>query len=448
MVAISRALKRIGHEYKARLTPNAIRQVCQRVGHEFRQRVLGPVETIHLFLLQVLHGNTACTHLCHWVDWTFTASAHCQARARLSVAVFRELLTHAVDAMRQATDDLGRWRGHRVFLLDGSSFSMPDTPELQAHFGQSCQQRPGCGFPTAHLLALFDAATGLLLDVLAGPLVTHDLARACDLHPHLRPGDVLLGDRAFGTFAHLTLLLQRQVHAVLRIHQAVITDFRPGRAHNDPRKGKQVKGRPRSRWIARLGPLDQIVAWLKPKSPTRWMTPEQHAALPETIRVRELRYRITRRGFRTRGVLLVTTLLDAQAYPADALAELYRGRWQVETHLAHLKRTMGMDVLHCHTVDGVMKELYMFALVYNLVRCVMLESARQQGVAPDCISFIDALRWLCTGGGMRLDRLCLVPRRPGRFEPRVVKRRPKPYKRMTKPRRQLRNELVRKHVRA
>ena len=130
------------------------------------------------------------------------------------------------------------------------------------------------------------------------------------------------------------------------------------------------------------------------------------------------------------------------------MAELYRGRWHVETHLAHLKRTLGLDVLHCRSVDGVRKELYMFALVYNLTRCVMLESARQQGVAPGGISFIDALRWLCTGGGMPLDRLCLVPRRPSRFEPRVAKRRPKPYKRMTKPRRQLRNELVRKHVRA
>ncbi|NIA16686.1 MAG: IS4 family transposase [Nitrospiraceae bacterium] len=448
MVAIVRALKRVSREYRERLAPNAILQICRNIGHTFRRRVLGPVETIHLFLQQVALGNTACTHLRLLTTSGFTAAAYCQARARLGVAIFRELLFQTIDARRRATDDFGRWRGHRVFHVDGSSFSMPDTPELRARFGQHSGQRLGCGFPTAHLLALFDAATGLIVDVLAGPLFTHDLSRVVDLHPHLRAGDVLVGDRAFGTFAHLALLWQRQVHGVLRIQQFVITNFRLGRPHNDPRHGKPVKGRPRSRWVARLGRLDQIVEWLKPRRPATWMSAEQHAALPEAIRVRELRYRITRPGFRVREVQLVTTLLDPQAYPADALAELYQDRWQVETNLGHLKTTLAMDVLHCKTVDGVLKELYMFALLYNLVRGVMLESAHLQGVAPDRISFIDALRWLSAGGDLPLDKLNTVPLRPDRSEPRVVKRRPKSHKLMTKPRNVLRNALERQQVRA
>ncbi len=448
MVTIKRALSRVGQEYKTLLAPNAILQVCQTVGYTFRQRILGPVQTIHLFLLQILHRNTACSHLRHLAGTNVSDVAYCQARMRLSLPVFRELLTGVIDSLRATTEAFGRWHGHRVFHLDGSSFSMPDTPELQKHFGQSGEQRKGCGFPTAHLLAMFDAASGFIIDVLASPLRTHDLTKAAWMHPQLRPDDILVADRALGTFAHLALLLQRRLHGVLRIQQAVITEFRPGRAHNDPRKGKYVKGRPRSIWIARLGHLDQVVDWLKPKQPPKWMSAEQYAMLPETIRVRELRYRISRRGFRSERIRLVTTLLDPQTYPADALAELYRCRWQVETNLGHLKQTMGMDVLHCKTVEGVLKELYMFALAYNLVRGVMLTSGRLQDVQADSISFIDALRWLCSGGGVPLEGLRIVPYRPDRVEPRVVKRRPKPYKRMTKPRRQLRNQLERKYVTA
>lgn len=448
MVGTHTALQRIGNEYKARLHPDAILKICRNVGHGFRQRVLGPAETLYLFLIQILHGNTACAHLRHLSDRVFSESAYCQARRRLSLAVFGELLATVTASLRSATETFGRWRGHRVFHLDGSSFSMPDTPELAAHFHYPTGQRDGCGFPTGHLLAMFDAATGLLVDVVTGPWHTADLAQAAQTHRHLEPGDVLVADRAFGTFAHLVQLCQRGVHAVCRVNQSIITSFRPGRPHCDPRRDKQVKGRPRSRWIAKLGPDDQIVEWLLPKGTPAWLTAEQAASLPHALRVRELRYRVTRRGFRTRRIRLVTTLLDPVAYPREALAELYCCRWQVEVNLRHLKQTMGMDVLRCQSVDGVLKELHMFALVYNLVRCVMLEAGRRQGVPPDWISFVDALRWLATAGrGVALDDLNLVRLRPGRIEPRVVKRRPKPYKRMTQPRHQLRKELERQHVR-
>jgi len=181
--------------------------------------------------------------------------------------------------------------------------------------------------------------------------------------------------------------------------------------------------------------------------PPAWPTPELFASFPETLCVRELRYRVAQAGFRTHTVTLVTTLLEVDLYPAEALAELYRLRWQVETNLRHLKQTMGLDVLHCQRVAGVMKELTVFALVYNLVRVVMLEAAQRQGVALARISFVDALRWLSTARpGEPLPPLVVNPHRPGRVEPRAVKRRPKPYPLLTKPRQEAQNPMIQQGI--
>jgi hypothetical protein len=179
------------------------------------------------------------------------------------------------------------------------------------------------------------------------------------------------------------------------------------------------------------------------------MTADQFAALPQELCVRELRYPIGQPGFRTRTVTLVTTLLAADQYPVEALAALYGRRWQVETNLRHLKQTMGLEVLHCRHLAGIMKELTVFALVYNLVRVVMLAAAKQQGVALERISFVDALRWL--GDSQRpkpMPRLVVNPFRPGRVEPRAVKRRPKAYVRLSKPRSIGRNALIQQSMRA
>jgi hypothetical protein len=192
-----------------------------------------------------------------------------------------------------------------------------------------------------------------------------------------------------------------------------------------------------------VGLADQVVAWLKPAQPPGWMTTADFAALPESVTVRELRYRIAAPGFRTRAITLVTTLLDEPVYTPDALAALYLRRWQVETHLRQLKQTMKLDVLKCETVAGVTKELTAYAVVYNLVRVVMLEAARRQGVAVDRISFIDALRWLAHARvGDALPPLVVNPERPHRIEPRTIKRRPKQYPWMSAPRPVLRKRLI------
>ncbi|HUU60056.1 MAG TPA: IS4 family transposase [Phycisphaerae bacterium] len=443
MVKVRAGLEKVKEDYRHVVPPEAILQMCQVHEHRFRQRILGPVETVYLFLIQILHGNAACSGLRHLAGMACSVNAYCQAKARLPLAVFRALLHWVCQSLRDVTDAARLWHGHRVFHVDGSSFSMPDTPELQGAFGQPGGQKAGCGFPVARLLAMFDAATGMILDVLASPLRTHEMSQVSSMHPSLRPGDVLVGDRGFCSYVHLALLSLRRMHAVFRIHQRILVDFRPGRRHAPPGVRKSPKGLPRSKWLRAVGVQDQIVEWYRPRSRPTWMTREQFERLPESLTLRELSYRIETPGYRTREIALVTTLLDPHQYPAEDLAELYRCRWQVEVNLRHLKQTMGMDVMRCKSPEGVLKEMLMFAMVYNLVCAVAYDAAAQQGVPPDRISFIDALRWLRTWEpGINLITLIVNPRRPGRFEPRVVKRRSKQYKLMTEPRTVLRKRLL------
>jgi Transposase DDE domain len=440
---ISHTLNTLRQDLAAKLGGDVIHHACRLAGHSWYDCcLLTPAAIIHWFLIQVLHGNTALTHVSLLAGRTFTASAFCQARARLPLAVFRTVLREMVKALIPDTEAVGRWRGHRTFLIDGSSFSMPDTPALQAHFGQPGNQAKGCGFPVAHILALFHAGTGLLLEVAAAPLRSHDMSGIIGILPLLMAGDVLVADRGFCSFAHLAMLMVKGAHAVFRLHQKQIVDFTPGRAHARPGQKRSPKGMPRSRWVSVCGVMDQVVEYFKPVVRPVWMSEDEYRALPESILVRELRYRITAPGFRTREVTLVTTLIDAEAYPADALADLYGTRWRVEENLKSLKQTMKMDVLKCMTVDGVLKELTVYAMAYNLVRVAMGQAAVRQDVEADRVSFIDALRWLRGAEeGEEMPELVVNPSRPGRYEPRVKKRRPKQYPMMRKPRAELRKLL-------
>ncbi len=457
MLCLAAALQQIEGQLTDTLSDDVIRRLCTELGYGWRERDLGPVVTTHLFVQQILHGNIAVAELRRLSRRDFTDSAYCQARARLPRALLERLQQAVTGTLVDTTEvrpsDL--WCGHRVFLLDGSSFSMPDTPALQKQFGQPGGQAAGCGFPVAHLLVRFDVTTGYLMQTEAAPLRTHDLSGVPALHAALRPGDVLVGDRAFGSFAHLALCHKHHIHGVFRAHQRQIIDFRPHRRHKTPPQGKGAKalkdqkGLPSSRWLKRLGKHDQLVEYPKPKERPTWMTAEEYAELPETIKVREVRFTIRQRGLRTRTVTLVTTLLDPEQYPAAELARLYGLRWGVETNLRHLKQTLGMDILRCETVEGVLKELTLFVLIYNLVRRVMWEAARRQDVAPDRISFIDAWRWLRHAEpGDALPTLVVNPVRPGRVEPRVRKRRPKQFPVMKKPRAVLRKALLTKKVAA
>jgi hypothetical protein len=442
-------LGRLRQDLAACLTPEAIQAAARQAGHSWRHRVLDPVTTLYLFIMQVLHGNTATSHVVQFGGWSFTDSAYCQVRKRLPLAIFHALLERTAATLRDATAAASDWYGHRVWILDGSGFSMPDTPELQRGFGQPGNQKPGCGFPVARWLALFDLATGMLLRSATAPLRTHDMALAGDIADDLKPGDVVLGDCGLCSYVHIAKLHVRGLHAVFRMHQRRIVDFTPGRPQA-PAKSKRTRaqGLPHSRWVRAYGDSDQVVIWPKPKSKPKGMTVEEYAELPEEMMVREVRYRIDAPGFRTTEITLVTTLVDATVYPAEALADLYYRRWQVELNFRHMKITMKMDVLRCETVDGVLKELAIFSLVYNLIRSAMVESARLQGVAPERISLVDTWRWLVGDGEKDESVLRVNPERRGRVEPRVRKRRPKQYPLMKKPRSALRKQLAAKQVAA
>lgn len=408
---------------------------------------LDPPTLIALFMRQIAAGNVSCDQVRLMGQDAFSASGYCQARMRLPLAVIQTLAREVYRKISDPfdRDDQHRWLGHRVLLIDATSFSMPDTPQLQAHFGQPGGQKKGCGFPVAHVLMLFNARTGLAVDAITAPLRTHEMSLASGTHQHMAQGDLVVGDDSFGSYPHLALLAGRGMFGLFPAHHVRIVDFTPGRPCIEPRKvakAKDAKGLPRSRWVKSLGENDQLVEWFKPAARPKWMTAAQWKQLPETLMVREVRQTIQRPGFRPVTLTIVTTLLDPVKYPAEELFTLRLRRWDVETDIRNLKTTMGMEVLHCQTVEGVQKELWMFLLIYNLVRAVTVAAAKRQKVAVSRISFASALHWMrCAQAGDVLPRLAVVPYRPNRMEPRVIKRRPKEYDLMVRPRQQMRDEL-------
>jgi len=329
----------------------------------WRDRVLTPLVMLRLFLIQIANANCAIAALRQLGGIGFAASSYCEARARLPMILLQSLLewVHQAAAQHVAA---GAHLARRILIVDGSSYSMPDTPELAAHFHLPQPSRPGVGYPMGRLMGLLDAATGMFVSLLALPLFEHDVRSCIGVHPMLRRGDILLGDRAFCSFAHFVLLQARGVFACMRLHQ---------------RRKDQGTG---------------VQRWRKAKKPPVWMEAQQYAALPDFIDVRIVRYTVEHKGFRTTHVLIATTLMDQVLWPDAKVAELYGHRWQIETCFDHLKTTMKMGVLRCKTLDGVMKELIMYLAVYNLIRLLRLKAAGRQQVDAARISFIDAMRLL------------------------------------------------------
>ena len=438
MASISRALERIKQDLGQLIPHLEVERICKDLNYQYRKRKLDPLTTIHLFVQQVLNYNTAITHLPRLSAMDFDPSAYCDARTRLPLKVLQTLLRKIANAMRDQYNTSGLWLGHRTWLVDGSSCSMPDTPALQAEFGQPPAQKKGCGFPVAHLLGMFDAYSGMLMEMVVCPLRTHDLSQVSLLHPLMQSGDVVVADRGLCSYVHLAMLFSRGIYAVFRVHQQTIVEFR--QRPQKRRNTKPAKGEPRSRMVRKLGREDQIVQWYKPDKAPQWMeqAPQQlkeFDKLPESLKLRELRFCIRDKNCRTQVITLVTTLLDARKYSKSKLARLFKVRWRVEQDLKDLKTTLKMETLKCKTPDGVRKELAVYALVYNLVCLVREKGAAKQKVRPQRVSFIDVLRWLQVADpGQPLPRFRVNRLRPRRHEPRAVKRRPKEYDRLNKPR--------------
>lgn len=383
-------------------------QLCRDCNHLWRDRVLTPLMTLRLFLLQVLHGNTAISHVPRLASMDFAPSSYCEARKRLPLEVILGLLQTMVNWANDHLRTPARLLGQRVLIVDGSSFSTVDSPELREHFGLYPGARPGVSYPMGKLLGLMDSATGLFVQMLALPVLVHDLSNVVAAHAMLQAGDILLGDRAFCSFAHFVLLSQRGVLACCRLHQM--------------RKSQQ----------GRRG----AATWRKGQRRPAWLSPEQHAAMPELIQVRLVSYVVQHAGFRSRRITVATTLLDEKTWPDERIAALYGQRWEIETCFDHLKTSLKMNQLKCQDVAGVQKELAMYLLAYNLVRLAMLKAAAAQRVVVNRISFIDAARWLCAAmqGLLGSNRLIVNPLRKGRNQPRVIRGRMKAYDLMTRPR--------------
>ena len=331
------------------LPADVVIAALRSIGLRYYESLYNPVTVLWLFLSQVIHANpTLAVTVESFLAWRLgqglppcstDTGAYAKARLRLPEALLQTLTRHTGREADRAAPGEWRWRGRVVKLFDGSSVSMPDTPENQAAYPQTSQQTAGVGFPLARIGVLFSLSAGTALDLgirrWAGKFQS-ELAILRDMMSHLEAGDVLLTDRYLCSHMEIAVLLKQGVDFVGRMHAQRKVDFRQGR---------------------RLGAGDHVVEWIKPRRPD-WMSAEDYAAIPETLSIRQIRYQIVRKGYRTRTIVLATTLLDAPLFPREEMAALYRLRWDAEINLRSLKTMMNMDVLRCQAPETVRKEIW------------------------------------------------------------------------------------------
>lgn len=407
--------------------------MLEDVKEEFRDRIFSPVVTLAAFISQVLSDDQSCRKAVSRVDAERVeqgkdpcspgTGGYCQARKRLSKDLIYHLLRETGDKLHGQSSPGWLWRGRRIVIADGSTVSMPDTSENQAEFPQPASQDPGLGFPLARLVVLISYATGAVLDVAMGPnkgKKTGEHALLRQILGTLKSGDVLIADCYYATYFLIATLLEMGVDVVMETHASRKVDFRKGR---------------------RIGKRDHIVEWCKPARPD-WMDKNIYAAMPAKLAIRE-----TRVG----GRVLTSTFLDPEKTHRKEIGTLYQMRWSIEIDLKFIKEIMHMDILRCRTPEMVRKEVGIHLLAYNLMRTVMAQAADRMGIIPNSISFKGAMQLLESfsdkivhaTGAVRtrlLDELLRaiayhrIGNRPGRMEPRVVKRRPKAFPRMAVPR--------------
>jgi Transposase DDE domain len=437
------------------LSPETITLALKQIKTPWKDRIFSPLVTLWVFLEQVLSTDHSCRAavmrlIAHRVSQGLPAcssetGAYCQARKRLPLSFFAEVARRVGHALDSRAEAQWLWKGRRVHLFDGSSVAMPDTPENRKDYPLTYNQKPGTGFAVARIAAIISLSCGAILDFgicrYAGKGQSESgLLRM--LWGLFRPGDVMVADRLLCAWTEMVMLKQRGIDTVCRLTSHRTADFRRG---------------------TRIGKYDHIVEWKKPTKP-RTVDREVYNALPESLFVRECRVLVVQPGFRTRSLIVVTTLLDTMEYTKEDLAQLYRARWNVELDLRSIKDVLQMDVLRCKTPDLVRKEIWMHVLAYNLIHTVMAQAASQNGVSPRSISFkatlqvLEAFQPLIASQAHRglhhreslyrevlqaIARHCVADR-PDRFEPRVAKRRPKNYNRPTKPRKQMKLEMIKR----
>ena len=435
------------------LSEGTVAQALKALDVIWLDRIYPPLVTLWVFLGQVLSQDHSCRAavarlIAHRVargqcPCSAETGAYCQARKRLPEEFFAAVARRTGQALDDNAQERWLWKGRRVLAYDGSTVSMPDTVENQQAYPQPPQQQSGLGFPLARMAAFFSLSCGAVLDlaICSNYGKGHsELGMLHKLWEVLRSGDIMLADRYMCAWHEILLLKQRGIDTVTRLHHCRRIDFRRGK---------------------RLGKDDHIVEWSKPGR-IRSVDPPTMRTLPEQITIRETRVRVQQPGFRCRSMIVVSTLLDAEAVTASDLAELYRARWNAELDLRSLKQTMQMDILRCKTPELVRKEIWTHILAYNLIRTIMAQAADKHDIEPRTISFkgaiqtLEAFQPLIATQGDRdrshrrylyqklLDAVAThrVADRPDRFEPRQRKRRQKKYDRMMKPRNILKREML------
>jgi len=416
----------------------------QKRGLNSRERVFSLQLTFWAFLSQILNPGASCREVLRQILALFClhqqkdsldeqTSAYCQARQRLALGRLQQILGQIAQNVRRRCPKARLWFGREVKAVDGSSATMPDTPKNQKVFPQQRAQKPGCGFPIMKFVGLFSMTTGCLLSVVTGSYYVAELSLFRKLWHYLKPGDVLLADRHFSDYGTLAYLWKECIDCVVRMNQARPKDFRKG---------------------LYLGPEDRLITWQKPRQRARTITPKIWATLAEELTLRMIRVRCSAKGFRTRELIIVTTLLDPEKYPAAEIAKLYLQRWSIELFFRDIKTMLKMEHLRCKSPEMVQKELFMHLIGYNLIRAVMVETVRKHDVPLERLSFkgsVDSVRQYSLAISkartkrkaaelvkelLRVLASDLVPERPNRKEPRAVKRRPKPFPLLTKPRKQ------------
>jgi hypothetical protein len=406
-------------------------------GLSSRKRIYTRKLTFWCFIWQVLQPNTACRAVVRKVQAEHetrrrkideSSSGYCQARARLSLTLFQNGMEQSAQcADRMALYRVPGWNRH-VKVIDATSFRTPDTPANQKQYHYPTGQKRGCGFPVMRALAIFSLASGAISQIVTAACYTGEMAMLKSLWRTLLPGDIALGDRMYGCFVFLAAMSLQGVDVVARLSQCRNLDLRHAQ---------------------KLGSNDWLTFLPKPPNPPAYMTLAEWKTLPASIPVRIIRSRLQINGFRTKTLWIVTTLLDTQLYPASAISNLYLQRWQMELSFRDLKTTMGMESLRCRTPNMIEKELRVFLIAYNCVRALMAEAAITHALPRQRISFkgaIDTLRSFAPvvlrttskPSRARLHSRLLeiladdaLPVRPGRSEPRAVKRRPKHYDLLT-----------------
>ena len=438
----------IGLPFRNLLTEEDIQSAVQATGVSWRERIYSPSVTVWAMISQVLDSDRACRKVsaqivAHLVSMGKQAcsddpSAFCQARKRLPADVLPLLARQVGNRTEEDTSEMSKWFGRSVRIVDGSSFSMPDTPENQKEFPQPSEQASGCGFPSAKIVAIFSWLTGAVIDASIGSLHVAERTLFHRIWGCLKSGEILLNDRGFCSYADIACLLARGVDSVMRVVQRKRVDFRRGK---------------------RLGKGDHLVIWLKPISRPEWLSQDEFNAIPDEILLREVQLDTHIPGFRSKKICVVTTLLDSTVYPKSALLDLFLQRWDVEIYLRHLKISLKMDILTGHSPEIVRKEFWAHLLAYNLIRGLMGIVATTEGILIRRLSMKGTLERLSATIPMLgqadpdiqnklLAHMMLriahdvLPHRPGRVEPRVRKRRPKSYPLLTVPRHVARRRLV------